>query len=277
LHSACLYELYGHSFLRPSSTNDCYVNWFLQSKLRVNDEAIGPISNQRHLESLFFGTHRYILKRLMTKSMKPRLNIEMNKYHLTHTNQHCLSPSSDHDLVEYDLTSTPPSFSSYSLQFIDDHGGDRLFNSRGRPRIYPRDTSTNFRSTQRPTSILEQALQNEAIDDNDNEQHPDRYHSIMTRCSCLTTIIRNLSFIEENEYLANDRRLLDILERILNCHHQDMHQIFDYQSHVDQQYIDTCSNCYDMINIDDTQLEFIKPPVNSVFQVYRVQALCLEA
>ncbi|CAF5144294.1 unnamed protein product, partial [Rotaria sp. Silwood1] len=40
--------------------------------LRINDGAIGPISNQQHLESLFFGTHRYVLKRLMTKTNKPR-------------------------------------------------------------------------------------------------------------------------------------------------------------------------------------------------------------
>jgi len=67
-------------------------------------------------------------------------------------------------------------------------------------------------------------------DSDDHKQHTDRDHSIMIRCSCLTTIIRNLSFIEENEYLANDRCLLDLLERILNCHHQNMHQIFDYET-----------------------------------------------
>ncbi len=159
---ACLYELYGESFLQPSSTNDCYINWFLQSKFRINDDVIGPNSNQQYLESLFFGTYRYILKQLMTKN---------------------------------------------------------------------------------------------------SEQNIDRYHSIMIRCSCLTTIIRNLSFIEENEYLANDRCLLDILERILNCHHQDMHQIFDYESS-----LYTCSNCSDLINIDDTQLE---SSLDSTIQVSR--------
>jgi hypothetical protein len=90
-------------------------------------------------------------------------------------------------------------------------------------------------------------ITDEEIGSNDNKQHTDRHHSIMTRCSCLTTIIRNLSFIEENEYLANDRRLLDILERILNCQHQDMHKIFDYEH---QEYFQTCSNCSDWMNIE---------------------------
>jgi hypothetical protein len=70
----------------------------------------------------------------------------------------------------------------------------------------------------------------------------------MIRCSCLTTIIQNLSFIEKNEYLANDRCLLDILERILNCHHQ----IFHYKSSMV------------LINIDDIQLE---SSINSTIQV----------
>ncbi len=65
-------------------------------------------------------------------------------------------------------------------------------------------------------------------DDKDRE-HTDRDHSILIRCSCLTTIIRNFSFIEENEFLANDHCLLNILEQILNCSHQDMHDIFDYE------------------------------------------------
>jgi hypothetical protein len=106
----------------------------------------------------------------------------------------------------------------------------------------------------------------EEIDSTDHKQHSDRYHSIMIRTSCLTTIIRNLSFIEENQYLANDRRLLDILERILNCHHQDMHQIFDYESHSHQQYSHTCSNCSDMINIDDIPIE---SSTSSNMQVHR--------
>ncbi|UJR10159.1 hypothetical protein I4U23_014375 [Adineta vaga] len=134
---ACLYELYEHSFLQPSTTNDCYMNWFLQFKLRINDSVIGPQANQQRLETLFYGTHRYVLKQLITKQ--------------------------DH---------TP--------------------------------------------SI-------------------DRSHSIMIRSACLATIIRNLSFIEENEYLANDRCLVDILVRILNCHHETMHEIFDSNIYSHQQ------------------------------------------
>ncbi len=89
-------------------------------------------------------------------------------------------------------------------------------------------------------------------DSDDHKQHIDYYHSIIIRCSCLTTIIQNLSFIEKNEYLANDHCLLDILERILNCHHQNMHQIFHYKSSMV------------LINIDDTQLE---SSINSTIQV----------
>ncbi|CAF1191784.1 unnamed protein product [Adineta steineri] len=163
---ACLYELFDQSFLQPSSTNDYYANWFLELKLRINDSITGPKSNEQRLESLFFGTHRYVLKRLMTKSTKPRLN--------------------------------------------------------------------NI---------------------NNHKQHTDRYHSIMIRCSCLSTIIRNLSFIEENEYLANDRCLLDILERILNYSHYDMHKIFNYHSHVHENNFDTCSNCSNIINHDEITME----------------------
>ncbi|CAF1478096.1 unnamed protein product [Adineta steineri] len=163
---ACLYELFDQSFLQPSSTNDYYINWFLELKLRINDSITGPKSNEQRLESLFFGTHRYVLQRLMTKSTKPRLN--------------------------------------------------------------------NI---------------------NNHKQHTDRYHSIMIRCSCLSTIIRNLSFIEENEYLANDRCLLDILERILNYSHYDMHKIFNYHSHVHENNFDTCSNCSNIISDDKITME----------------------
>lgn len=78
----------------------------------------------------------------------------------------------------------------------------------------------------------------------------------MIRCSCLATIIRNLSFIEENDYLANDRCLVDILERILNCYHNDMHQIFDYESN-----LYTCSICSDTMDTGDTQLESTIPVI----------------
>ncbi len=147
-HLACLYELFGQSFLQSSSTNDHYINWFLQSNFQINESTIGPQSNPKYLESLFYGTYRYVLKQMM------------------------------------------------------------------------------------------------AIDDKDKE-HTDRDHSILIRCSCLTTIIRNLSFIEENEFLANDRCLLDILERILNCSHQDMHDIFDYESSEDFLQIFTKSSSTD--------------------------------
>lgn len=55
----------------------------------------------------------------------------------------------------------------------------------------------------------------------------DRSHSIITRCLCLSTIIRNLSFIDENHFLANNRCLNDLFERILNCQHDILHEIFD--------------------------------------------------
>ena len=126
---ACLYELFAQKFLQPSCTNDYYVNWFLQSNFRIDECAIGPSSNPKHLQSLFYGSHRYVIKRLLTSN-----------------------------------------------------------------------------------SI--------------SEENPDRDHSIITRSSCLSTIIRNLSFIDENDYFANDRSLLDILERILNCSHDQMHDLF---------------------------------------------------
>ncbi|CAF2387690.1 unnamed protein product [Rotaria sp. Silwood2] len=269
---ACLFELFGESFLQPSCANDCYMNWFLQLKLRINDCVIGPNSSQQRLESLFFGTHRYILKRLMTKTNKPKLNSNINNI-----NQNSLS-------------------SSYSSQFIDNNERNQLFNlyyhsrQQNRLRFYTNDKSTKEiissikdfiqnRNHQHLSNIhsIQQSLQDELIDNDHNKQHTDRCHSIMIRCSCLTTIIRNLSFIQENEYLANDRRLLDILERILNCHHQDMHRIFGYELHLHQQYFHTCSNCSDIINIDDTQLEsFIDStaqvdnsnPLNDFFQKF---------
>ncbi|CAF1073191.1 unnamed protein product [Rotaria sordida] len=249
---ACLYELFGQSFLQPSSTNDYYMNWFLQSNLRINDGAIGPNSNQQRLESLFFGTHRYVLKRLMTKTNKPRLN-------------------NNNDNIKQNLL-----FSSYSSQFIDNNEKNQLFNihchtlKQSQSKFYTNNKSikkqiiSSIKDFIQNKNYHQQLLQDELIDYDYNKQHTDRYHSVMIRCSCLTTIIRNLSFIEENEYLANDRRLLDIFERILNCHHQDMHRIFDYNFHLHQQYFHTCSNCSDTINIDDIQLE---SAIDSTIQV----------
>lgn len=126
LNLACLYELFAQTFLQASSTNDYYVNWFLQSNFRIHQ---CPSSNPKQLESLFYGSHRYVIKQLLTSDTIP-------------------------------------------------------------------------------------------------EENPDRDHSIITRSSCLATIIRNLSFMDENDYLANDRSLLDILERILNCSHDQMHDLF---------------------------------------------------
>lgn len=127
---ACLYELFGQSFLQFSSTNDYYASWFLQSNFRINEGIVGPPSDPQYLEGLFYGSYRYVLKRVTASG------------------------------------------------------------------------------------------ENE-------QQHTDRDHSIIVRCSCLATIVRNLSFIEENDFLANDRCLLDILERVLNCYHQEMHDVFD--------------------------------------------------
>ncbi|CAF4841597.1 unnamed protein product [Rotaria sp. Silwood1] len=262
---ACLYELFGQSFLQPSPTNDCYTKWFLQLKLRINDGAIGPISNQQHLESLFFGTHRYVLKRLMTKTNKPRFISYYNN-------------GNQNSLLSFD-----------SLQFINQNERNQLSNlhshtrQQNRSKFYTNDKSTkeiissindfiqdNNHQYLSSFYSIQQSSQDVLIDDDHNKQHTDRYHSIMIRCSCLTTIIRNLSFIEENEYLANDRRLLDIFERILSCHHQDLHKIFSYESYLHQQYFHTCPNCSDIINIDDTQLE---SSIDSTAQVDNVNLL----
>ncbi|CAF0908058.1 unnamed protein product [Adineta ricciae] len=129
---ACLHELFHQSFVQLSPPNGSCMDWFLQLKLRIDEGVIGPISNEQHLERLFFGTHRYVLKRLMTQSTNHQYMISI-----------------------------------------------------------------------------------------------DRSHSLMIRCSCLSTIVRNLSFIEENDYLANDRYFIDILLEVLNCHHETMHQLFD--------------------------------------------------
>lgn len=172
LNLACLYELFGSSFLQASPMNDSYIEWFLQSPLRVSDITIGPKSKSHRLESLFFGTRRYVVKRLSTKD--------------------------------------PPQ----SASLVED------------------------------------------IHQENHERHP----SIRARCSSLTTIVRNVSFIEENLYLANDRRVLDILERILNCCHAEMHNSYDYHSSTDPRYTDTCSDCSTMLNIDETSFDSMSGP-----------------
>ena len=161
---ACLYELLGSSFARLSPINDGYISWFLQSGLRVDDVAIGPVSDPRRLESLFFGAHRSALKRLLTD----------------------------------------------------------------------RESSTN---------------------PSDDTRH-ERLHHIRMRCSSLATLVRNISFIDDNRYLANDRRLLDILQRILNVHHADMQ--------LDQQYNDTCPNCCAVL--DDEEMP--SSPTRLLIQVW---------
>lgn len=90
----------------------------------------------------------------------------------------------------------------------------------------------------------------------------------MIRCSCLTTIIRNLSFVEDNEFLANNRWLLDTLVRILNCHHQDMHKSFDCESYLCQQDINKFTNCSNLINSDDKQLESSTDSISPVCFLY---------
>ena len=156
-----------------------------------------------------------------------------------------------------------------SSKFIDNNKKKQSFylhehiQQRNQSSISINHTSNDFINSsieQNKESILnfhtirQLSYENQSIEHNQlqQQQHTDRHHSIMIRCSCLTTIIRNLSFIEENEYLANDRCLLDILERILRCHHQNMHQIFDYQC---KNYISTCSYCSDIVNVDDIQFE----------------------
>ncbi|CAF4862279.1 unnamed protein product, partial [Rotaria magnacalcarata] len=114
---------------------------------------------------------------------------------------------------------------------------------------------TNDTSTKQILSSREDSMQDNNQQQSSHDQQSQRYHSIMMRCSCLTTIVRNLSFIEENEYLANDRRLSDILKRILNCHHDEAHGIFDYELHSHEQCYDRCSNCLGIVNFDDKQLE----------------------
>ncbi|CAF1248808.1 unnamed protein product [Rotaria magnacalcarata] len=231
-YTACLYELYGQSFLQPSSTNDYYVNWFLQSNLRINDSNIGPNSNQQRLESLFYGTHRYVLKRLIQKSIKSKFNSNSDVL-----NQNALLSSSPSELV-------------------DTYENSSLFNP-GFPsrRRNPVKFYTNDTSTKQILSSREDSMQDNNQQQSSHDQQSQRYHSIMMRCSCLTTIVRNLSFIEENEYLANDRRLSDILKRILNCHHDEAHGIFDYELHSHEQCYDRCSNCLGIVNFDDKQLE----------------------
>ena len=115
--------------MQSSPTNDYYVNWFLQSNFRIDEHVTSPSSNANYLQSLFYGSDRYSIKRMIT----------MNE---------------------------------------------------------------------------------------NTQEHHDRDHSIITRSACLATIIRNLSFIDENDSLANDRCLLDILERILICSHDQMHDLF---------------------------------------------------
>ena len=130
--------------------NDLYIDWFLQLQFQVHQSATKPMSNIDRLEALFFGTHRYILKRMMNKDNSHEINDE------------------------------------------------------------------------------------------------DRHHSIIARCSSLTTIIRNLTFIDDNLFLANDHRLLDILERILKYQHDILHQNYEY-SYDDQ----PCSHCIGIFDLDD--------------------------
>ena len=260
---ACLYELFGHSFLQPSPENDCYVNWFLQSKLRINDGATGPNSNQQRLESLFFGTHRYILKRLLKKPIKPRLNKDIDNLHQN-------SSSSPSDSLKFGDDCDKNQASGLSYRTWQRHRSglstNKISTKHRMSSINDLLQSNDHQQILNFHSTIQQLPQGKSIDDDDNKQHTDRYHSIMTRCSCLTTILRDLSFIEENEYLANDRCLLDILERILSCRHQYMHKIFDYESDLHQQYVHVCANCCDIIDVDETQLE---SSTDSNFQVYQ--------
>ena len=172
--------------------NDSYIAWFLQSPWRVSDTTIGLKSKSYRLEWLFFGTRRYVMKRMTTKNYAPS----------TESLAECLS------LKLNGRTS------SVSASQLDD------------------------------------------IHQENHERHP----SIRTRCSSLTTIVRNLSFIEENLSLANDRRVLDILERILNCCHAEMHNSYDYHSSIDVRYTETCSDCATMLNIDEISFDSMQGP-----------------
>lgn len=129
--------------------NDLYIDWFVQVPFQVHPYATGPVSNVDRLESLFFGTHRYVLKQLLIKK--------------------------------------------------------------------------------------------------DEDLHCDesRHHSVMIRCSTLTTIIRNLSFIEENIFLAHEYRLLDIFECILKSQHDLLHEHYSYLSNDHP-----CSQCVGTANMD---------------------------
>ena len=150
LYLACLYELFGSKLFEESPINDLYIDWFLQIPFQVHPYATGPMSNTDRLESLFFGTHRYVLKQMLTKKDE---------------NLHC-------------------------------------------------DES--------------------------------RHHSVMIRCSTLATIIRNLSFIEENLCLAHEYRLLDIFERILKYQHDLLHERYSY---LPNDYL--CTQCAGTADMDD--------------------------
>ena len=182
--------------------NDSYIEWFLQSPSRVSETAIGPKSNPRRLQRLFFGTHRYLVKRLMTQN---RLRSE----------------ESSVDCGSVQVNGETFSDSSPHLASPSDDGS-----------------------------------QTEDLHQENHQRHP----SIRARCSCLAIILRNLSFIEENLYLANDRRVLDILQRILDCCHAEMHSSYDYHSSIDQRYTATCLDCSTMLNMDETTFDSIQGP-----------------
>ena len=131
--------------------NDLYIDWFLQVPFQIHPHAVGAVANIDRLESLFFGTHRYVLKRML---MKEKANIHIDE---------------------------------------------------------------------------------------------SRHHSVMIRCSLLTTIIRNLSFIEENLFLANEYRLLDILERVLNFQHDLLHPYLSSD--------ELCWQCTGIADVDDRSID----------------------
>jgi hypothetical protein len=141
--------------------------------------------------SLFFGQHRYILKRLL-KSRRSRTNTVVKNNSTSH--RQSLLVGIDHRW----LHCHEPSCQSSSI--------DRAVPSTWKLRHAHVVTTTN------------------------------EYHQLLVRrCACLTTIIRNLSFIVDNVHLANDHRLLDILQRILNCHHDRMHSIYDCVLSIDDE------------------------------------------
>ncbi|CAF0731628.1 unnamed protein product [Didymodactylos carnosus] len=351
---ACLYELYEEDFLQPNSTNNLYMKWFLKSKLRLHNSAIGPTTNEKKLEQLFYGSKRYALKQLLTKktvSYKKRQHNKITPYILYQLddkpmttinfidnsdefenneqrlpfvfnnppfssdspdcdNKPLCSPFIKNEVIEYEFLTQSLSSTSAPHVFIKRLGQKPGVNGRARARAATTATNSRMRSidfnrrtsspswsfrssfcplfthplkmNQSPTSksndtdsdnssvfnetstshhlpwndrlshnvqITDESV-NEEVDHDDNEDELnnnshnnfDRIHSIMTRCTCISTIIRNLTFIDENEhYLANDKRLIDILERILILQHQQLHEKYEIEN--EQIQFESCYMC----------------------------------